>query len=43
MKTQVIKAKESGQDLFVEMAAQLDEEIEAANEKLEELKANLGL
>ncbi|MGL5806462.1 MAG: molecular chaperone DnaJ [Xenococcaceae cyanobacterium] len=43
LKIQVIKARESGQDLFSEMAAQLDEEIEAANEKLEELKVKLGL
>lgn len=43
LKIQVIKAKESGQDLFTEMAAQLDEEIDAANEKLEKLKLELGL
>jgi DnaJ-domain-containing protein 1 len=43
LKIQVIKAKKSGQDLFAEMAAQLDEEIDAANEKLEELKIKLGL
>lgn len=43
LKTKVITAQKTGQDLLVEMASQLDEQINAAKERLEELKAKLGL
>jgi DnaJ-domain-containing protein 1 len=43
LKIRVIEATKSGQDLLAEMVAQLDEEIESANEKLEQLKTKLGL
>jgi DnaJ-domain-containing protein 1 len=43
LKIKAIQSKELGQDLWAEMAAQLDEEINTANEKLEELKVELGL
>jgi DnaJ-domain-containing protein 1 len=43
LKTKVITAQQIGQDLLVEMASQLDEQITAAKERLEKLKAKLGL
>lgn len=43
LKTQVIEATKSGQNLLAAMASQLDEEIDNANQKLEELKTKLGL
>ncbi len=43
LKTKVITSQQAGQDLLVEMASQLDEQITAAKERLEKLKAKLGL
>jgi DnaJ-domain-containing protein 1 len=43
LKTKVITAQQTGQDLLLEMASQLDEQINAAKKRLEELKAKLGL
>lgn len=43
LKTQVVTAKQVGQDLLEEMALQLDEQIAAAQQRLEELKVNLEL
>lgn len=42
MKTKVIAAHQAGRDLLAEMASQLDKQITAAKQKLEELKAKLG-
>ena len=43
LKTKVVTAQQAGQDLLAEMASQLDEQITAAKQRLEELKAQLGL
>ena len=43
LKTKVITAQQAGRDLLAEMAFQLDEQIAAAKQQLEELKTKLGL
>jgi DnaJ-domain-containing protein 1 len=43
LKTQVITAQQLGRDLLAEMASQLDEQVAAAKQQLEELKTTLGL
>lgn len=43
LETKVITAQQAGRDLLAEMAFQLDEQITAAKQRLEELKAKLGL
>jgi DnaJ-domain-containing protein 1 len=43
LKTKVITAQQAGRDLLAEMALQLDEQITAAKQQLEELKTKLGL
>ncbi|MBW4618278.1 MAG: molecular chaperone DnaJ [Cyanosarcina radialis HA8281-LM2] len=43
LKTQLMVAKQAGQDLLAEMAQELDEQISVAQERLTELKAKIGL
>jgi DnaJ-domain-containing protein 1 len=43
LKTQIITAQQAGRNLLAEMAFQLDEQIVAAKQQLEELKTKLGL
>jgi DnaJ-domain-containing protein 1 len=43
LKTKVIEAEEFGQDLLVDMANELDEQINVAMKKLKDLKEKLGL
>ncbi len=43
LKNKVVTAQEAGQDLLADMALQLDEQINTAKERLEELKTKLGL
>lgn len=43
LKAQVITLEQSGRDLLAEMASQLEQQITAAQQKLTELKAKLGL
>jgi DnaJ-domain-containing protein 1 len=43
LKTQIITAQQAGRNLLAEMAFQLDEQIVAAKQQLEQLKTQLGL
>jgi DnaJ-domain-containing protein 1 len=43
LKEQVEQAKQSGQDLLAEMAKHLDEQIAEAQERLQDLKKQLGV
>jgi DnaJ-domain-containing protein 1 len=43
LKTKIIEAREFGQDLLADMANELDEQINVAMKKLEQLKIQLGL